>query len=104
MSKPVIRTTYTEHNDLFPRGQHPDERSNKQFCIDMGWRKSERTGRWYPNKKVNFMRIICLTTGKEYKSIRQAAKELNLDNGAIGKHIAGDINYTHVGGLKFERL
>lgn len=30
-----VRTKYTEINQLFPRGQHPDERTNKEFLRDL---------------------------------------------------------------------
>lgn len=46
--------------------------------------------------------IICLETGKIYKSITQASEELNLDNSNISKVCNGKIKQIH--GLHFEYL
>lgn len=44
--------------------------------------------------------IICITTGKEYKSIAEAAHELNLNSGQLGQHLKG--KHKHVKGFVFK--
>ncbi len=47
-------------------------------------------------------KIICIQTGKEYNSIREAAKEYNVSSNAIGKVCRGKMNYVKK--LKFNYI
>ena len=93
----AVRTTYTETNDLFPREQHPDKRTNAQFLIDMGMKKVQKrlhSGKWYPLQRQpgrTGRPVRCINTGKTYDSIRDAANDLKLDNTNLGRHLKGHI-------------
>jgi len=88
---------------LFPRGQHPDTRSNAQWLKDMDMKIEPK--KWYPSMGGRpGKEIICLKTGKRYKSIRDAAKSLKVDSTNLGKHLNGHSSYSHINGLKFERI
>lgn len=51
------------------------------------------------NKKMS-KPVICLNTGKEYASINEACKNLNLNNGHLRMHLKG--KYSHVKGFSFK--
>ena len=89
--------------DIFLRGEHPDTRTNRQFCEDMGWAKSVTAHKWYPKRAGPYRkRVVCLNNGREYESINKCADDLGLDRKLVGKQILGYIK-THRG-FKFERL
>ena len=104
----AVRTVYTETNDLFPRDQHPDNRTGAEFIADLVkrvHRQEIKPQMWYPMKK-SISRvgkpIMCVNTGTHYSSILQACKDLKLDNTRMVKHLRGDLRYKYVNGYRFK--
>jgi hypothetical protein len=103
---------YRERFDLgrcpiFPRGEHPDTRTNKEWLIKMGFVKDPRiTNKRYPKdiKKgyPNRKRLMCIDTGEIFEGIRLAEAKLGISNSNLGKHLKGDDQYRHVKGLRFK--
>ena len=91
---------------IFPRGEHPDTRTNVQFLRDLENKffkkqyveKVIKSLKRYPNRKP----IMCLNTGEIYEGINIAERILGISNGNIRRQINGD--YTHVKGLRFKYL
>lgn len=81
-----VRTTYTEECDLFPRNQHPDQRSNKEWLIVMGFAKNHSKNKY--NIGVG-KSLICVTNGKSYKSQREAAIDLKIDPKTVAVYLRG---------------
>jgi len=95
--------------DLFPREQHPDERTAKEFFADMEKKNFKRkfvekvineARVRYPNRKP----IICLTTGEVFEGVNLAARKYDLANGNLNRHLKGDPQYNHCKGLKFQYI
>jgi len=94
---------YAEKCDLFPRGQHTDKRSDKQWLIDMGFKKPDHTvGKWYPAKAKYRAPIRCINTNVEYESIKDASNKLGIDPRRISSQVNGRIKTTN--GLRFEKI
>lgn len=87
------------HNDLFPRGQHPDERSDREFLRDM---ENKMFKRKYESRKPNSIPVMCITDGRTYAGVRIAEKAYRIHPGNLGKHLRGESNYRHVNGLRFK--
>jgi len=92
---------------LFPRGDHPDNRTAKQFFEDMDRKNFKRkfvdkvigeARIKYPNRKP----VICLTTGDVFEGINLAEAHFGIARGNLGKHLKGDDQYRHVKGLRFK--
>jgi len=98
----MIETIELGRCPIFPRGQHPDTRSNAQWLKDFAMKNKPRT--WYPSRRRIGREILCLNTGARYGSIRDAATALKVDNTNLGKHLNGHPSYSHINGLKFERI
>jgi hypothetical protein len=82
---------------LFPRGEHPDQRSDREFLRAIE-KKVYITGRRPPNSIV----LMCLNNGKEYSSIKAVKEDLGISTVNIQKHLRG--YYSHIQGYKFKRL
>ena len=102
--------TQSDKVDIF-RGQHPDERSNREFLkvISQRFSKPDLTeGRWYPGKRGNpgytARAIHCLTNGKTYNSIKEAREDLGIPGYNFAKHLKGDKQHSHIGGFRFKEL
>lgn len=106
-----MKTSYTLRDtwDIFPRGQHPDTRTNKEWLMKMGFIKNPRVTnprypkdlkKGYPNRKP----VICITTGEEFKGINMAEAHYGIAKSNLGKHLKGDDQYRHVKGLQFRYL
>lgn len=83
----------SDKNDpIFPRGEHPDTRSNKEWLILMGFEKSRRsTAKWFhKEKRTNRRPVLCINTGERYDGITIAEKDLGLHKGDISAHIRGE--------------
>ena len=96
--------------DLFPRGQHPDKRTAKEWFADMGINVIEKKllsgdAVWYPKSfsRGSKSPVRCLNDGKEFISMAQAERFYGLPASAIGK-IHGKIRSIKRRGLKFEVL
>lgn len=87
--------------DLFPRGEHPDERTAKEFFRDM---ENKIFKRKYESRKPNTVPVICITDGRTYAGVRIAEKAYGIHPGNLGKHLRGERSYGHVKGLRFKYL
>jgi hypothetical protein len=102
---------YISDNDkcaIFPRNQHPDTRSDKQYMEMLNKKLKLKyqpiPEKWYPGKPKHYpnrKRVICLNTGVVYDGIRVAEEALGVSTGHIGKHLRKDRFYSHVKKMKF---
>ena len=85
-------------DNVFIRGQHPDTRSNQEFMKMLNdkfpKRKPTRAKRefkkeWYPYMTKKGRKVMCLSNGKIYTSIREAAEDIRVDKSDLGKHLQG---------------
>jgi len=74
--------------DLFPRCQHPDTRTAKEFfqILRIKQRKRILSGNpnWGPARA-----IICNETGLIYESVSDAARKIGINKGSIAGYLAG---------------
>jgi len=109
-SKPtVIRETFpshtavTERDCLFPREQHPDNRTAQQFFRDMAFKQFMKSKK--PKQKVrDFFTIskpvVCITTGETFVSVTAAANAHGINKGQLSKHLNG--HFTDMYGMVFK--
>jgi len=97
-----------DENYLFPRGEHPDTRSNSEFLRDLENKlfvnRVEKRSR---PQKIEVIRrryhkkgpIKCINTGDIYKSAKEAEVKLSITQGFVSKVLSGDRKSVH--GLNF---
>lgn len=97
-------------NDLFPRCQHPDERSARQFFNDLGMKviekRMESGDSRFDMRNFNSGRrvqIVCLQDGQIFKSMGAAERYYRLIPGAIQKK-TGNLRHVRSANLWFEVL
>lgn len=93
------------HNDndccaLFPRGEHPDRRSDSKFIALMRERGLERTNSY--DHRGHKIPVRCVNTGEVFASFGQAEKHFRLSYGSIGYHIKNGRQFRYRKDLKFE--
>jgi hypothetical protein len=95
---------------LFPRGQHPDTRSNRQAMEaikrKLGLKKVLFNEKWYPKNSTrpyrrNMKPVICNETQKVYASYRDACDDLGVGFPSMSKHLKGYSEQRTVKGLTF---
>jgi len=93
---------------IFPRNEHPDTRSNKEFLAIIKGKvleKQIKSSIWYPAKRGNRSKpVICLNNKKEYHNIQDASKELKVPMTRLWRHLNGFRLYDSVNGFKFRYL
>jgi len=99
-------TEIKTHDDVF-RGEHPDERSDREFLRDLEnklfVKKVEAKAR--PKKVIVIRRhyrkgrIMCLQNGEVYESAKEAETKLEIPQGFVSKVLTGDRKSVH--GLNF---
>lgn len=52
--------------------------------------------------KINSRKVICLNNGKIYNSIRQCAKQFNINHGRISECCKGDKEYIIINNIKYK--
>jgi len=88
--------------DIFPRNQHPDTRSDKEYMKMLNQRLGiqtkeygSKTVSWYPRTNDRYrIPVKCLNNGQRYDTIKQAAESLGLDYRLVGKQVKGKIRTT----------
>ena len=88
--------------DIFPRGMHPDTRSDREVMNlinqRFGIKTKEYEGKtvaWYPRANDRYrIPVKCLNNGERYETIKQAAEKLGLDSRLVGKQVKGKIRTT----------
>jgi nucleoid-associated protein YgaU len=101
-----MKTSYTLRDtwDIFPRGQHPDTRTNKEFLRDLEnklfVKRVEKKARLGNRARA----VICLTTNKQYLSIQEAADEMKVPLTRMFRHLKGYELYQSINGNKFQYL
>lgn len=53
---------------------------------------------------VRKTKVLCVQTGKIYKTQKEAAIQNDIDEGSMCKHINAHPSYVHLKGLTFERI
>ena len=90
---------------IFPRGQHPDERTNKQFLEILyekrGLKESKVQDKYYPKfRRSAKCKLFCITNGKTYYSVKQIECEFGGDfRSRMSKHLKRE--YKTINGLEF---
>ena len=58
----------------------------------------------YASTYCNKVRVHCITTGEEFTSITECAREHGVTQSALSNHCAGNPSYATVGGRTYEYL
>ena len=114
----TINSTYirTDGADaLFPRNDHPDDRTEKQFLEIINGKKERIAKRGYTFIKKstsieppklpysNRKRVLCIETGQEYRGVGVCARSLDINKRNLSAHMNGTGNKT-VGGMTFKLI
>lgn len=100
-------------NDLFPRCQHPDNRTIREAVtairMKLGMKPIKYNDKWYPRESTrpyrsNMKPVLCLDTGVVYASYREACEQLDLRIDSMSKHLKGYSSQTSVKGLRFRLI
>ena len=95
----------TEDNDVF-RNEHPDTRTNQEFLRDIEKKMFVKNviRKSLSRRGPSGTKIICVTNGKIYNSIQEAANDIDTHSSNICKHLQGNKMYTSCRGLTFKLL
>lgn len=72
--------------DIFPRGDHPDPRSDKAALQAI----HRRLGIKPPYSTHTGYRVICLTNGMEFENIKEACKPYHIHYSNMLRHLKGE--------------
>jgi len=106
----IPRTDFKDigDNPIFPRGDHPDNRSAKEFFSDLGINLIEKKLRSgdarFDMRSINSGRKLmckCLEDGEIFKSIRMAERFYKLNPGSVSK-LKGTLRFARKKGMWFE--
>jgi len=111
-TKPTfIRETFPSHTQiketdyLFPREQHPDNRTAQEFFRDMAFKQFMKKQK--PKvKRCNFFAtsraVVCITTGETFVSVTSAANAHGINKGQLSKHLNGHMGDIYGMVFKFQ--
>ena len=104
--EPINPNSQLDQNDDVFRGEHPDTRTDEEFLRDLENKMFVRNviKKSLHKRGPSGTKIICVTNGKIYDSIREAANDIDTHSSNICKHLQGNKMYTSCRGLTFKLL
>jgi hypothetical protein len=97
-------TWLRENNDLFPREQHPDTRTAKEFFRDLKIKQIEKG--YKKRAKSNLgpvpKPVICITTQQTFDGLVIASDYFGINRGQLSHHLNNPERYPNCYGMVFK--
>ncbi len=82
-------TWLRENNDLFPREQHPDTRTAKEFFRDLENKLFIKRVEAKAKREYCKGKVMCIQTGEVFNTAREAEDTLGITRGGVSHQLKG---------------